>query len=44
MQPEAAEVLGVSTVTVKRRMNRGLELLSERLADLRPGTRPPNSG
>jgi RNA polymerase sigma-70 factor (ECF subfamily) len=33
---EAAELLGVSGVTVKRRLNRGLRLLTERLADLRP--------
>jgi RNA polymerase sigma-70 factor (ECF subfamily) len=33
---EAAQVLGVSAVTVKRRLNRGLQLLTERLADLRP--------
>jgi RNA polymerase sigma-70 factor (ECF subfamily) len=32
---EAAEVLGVSAVTVKRRANRGLRLLTERLSDLR---------
>jgi RNA polymerase sigma factor (sigma-70 family) len=36
-QTEAAQVLGVSTATVKRRLNRGLRLLTERLADLRPG-------
>ena len=36
-QIEAAQVLGVSTVTVKRRLNRGLRLLAEQLADLRPG-------
>ena len=35
-QAEAAQVLGVSAVTVKRRLNRGLRLLTERLADLRP--------
>src|SRR5262249_11469137 len=35
-QTEAAQVLGVSAVTVKRRLNRGLRLLTERLADLRP--------
>ncbi len=40
--PEAAQVLGVSTVTVKRRLNSGLQLLTERLADLNPGTRQPN--
>jgi RNA polymerase sigma-70 factor (ECF subfamily) len=33
---EAAEVLGVSTATVKRRLSRSLRLLTERLADLRP--------
>jgi DNA-directed RNA polymerase specialized sigma24 family protein len=33
---EAAGVLGVSPVTVKRRLNRGLRLLTEKLADLRP--------
>ena len=36
-QIEAAEVLGVSVVTVKRRLSRGLRLLAEQLADLRPG-------
>jgi RNA polymerase sigma-70 factor (ECF subfamily) len=35
-QVEAAELLGVSAVTVKRRLSRGLRLLAERLADLRP--------
>lgn len=35
-QVEAAEVLGVSVKTVKRRLDRGLRLLSERLGDLRP--------
>jgi RNA polymerase sigma-70 factor (ECF subfamily) len=33
---EAADVLGVSTKTVKRRLERGLRLLSEKLGDLRP--------
>jgi RNA polymerase sigma-70 factor (ECF subfamily) len=36
-QTEAAELLGVSAATVKRRLNRGLRLLTEKLADLRPG-------
>jgi RNA polymerase sigma-70 factor (ECF subfamily) len=36
-QAEAANVLGVSVATVKRRLNRGLRLLTERLADLRQG-------
>jgi RNA polymerase sigma-70 factor (ECF subfamily) len=40
---EAAQVLGVSPVTVKRRLNRGLRLLTEQLADLRPCDRPPDS-
>ncbi|HEV3446468.1 MAG TPA: sigma-70 family RNA polymerase sigma factor [Gemmataceae bacterium] len=36
-QTEAARVLGVAAVTVKRRLNRGLRMLTEKLADLRPG-------
>ncbi|HYO08512.1 MAG TPA: sigma-70 family RNA polymerase sigma factor [Tepidisphaeraceae bacterium] len=39
-QPEAAGVLGVSPKTVQRRLNRGLVLLSEALADLKP---PPSA-
>ncbi|HWB09751.1 MAG TPA: sigma-70 family RNA polymerase sigma factor [Pirellulales bacterium] len=35
-QTEAAQVLGVAAITVKRRLNRGLRLLTEQLADLRP--------
>ncbi len=35
-QTEAAQVLGVAAVTVKRRLNRGLRLLTDKLADLRP--------
>jgi RNA polymerase sigma-70 factor (ECF subfamily) len=35
-QVEAAEILGVSAVTVRRRINRGLRLLTEKLGDLRP--------
>ena len=35
-QAEAAQVLGVSAMTVNRRLNRGLELLAEALGDLRP--------
>ena len=42
-QAEAAQVLGVSAVTVKRRLNRGLRLLTEQLADLRPGEKPPDA-
>jgi RNA polymerase sigma-70 factor (ECF subfamily) len=37
---EAAAVLNVSLKTVQRRLNRGLVLLAERLADLRPGPPP----
>jgi DNA-directed RNA polymerase specialized sigma24 family protein len=36
-------LLGVSTVMVKRRLSRGLRLLAEQLADLRPGEDPPES-
>jgi RNA polymerase sigma-70 factor (ECF subfamily) len=35
-QAEAGEVLGVSTATVNRRLNRGLQLLLAALEDLRP--------
>jgi RNA polymerase sigma-70 factor (ECF subfamily) len=42
-QIEAAELLGVSVATVKRRLNRGLRLLADQLADLRPGESPPDS-
>jgi len=35
-QAEAAHVLGVSAMTVKRRLDRSLQLLTERLSDLRP--------
>ena len=42
-QTEAAQLLGVSAVTVKRRLNRGLRLLAEQLADLRPAEGPPDS-
>jgi RNA polymerase sigma-70 factor (ECF subfamily) len=42
-QTEAAQVLGVSAATVKRRLSRGLRLLTERLAELRPGKDPPDS-
>jgi RNA polymerase sigma-70 factor (ECF subfamily) len=35
-QTEAAELLGVATKTVKRRLDRGLRLLTEQLGDLRP--------
>jgi RNA polymerase sigma factor (sigma-70 family) len=35
-QAEAARILGVSAMTVKRRLNRGLQFLSEELSDLQP--------
>jgi RNA polymerase sigma-70 factor (ECF subfamily) len=35
-QAEAARVLGVSPMTVNRRLNHGLQLLTEALSDLRP--------
>jgi RNA polymerase sigma-70 factor (ECF subfamily) len=38
---EAAELLGVATKTVQRRLDRGLQLLTERLVDLGPGATPP---
>jgi RNA polymerase sigma-70 factor (ECF subfamily) len=40
---EAAEVLGVSALIVKRRMKRGMLLLTEQLADLCPGEKPPDA-
>src|SRR3954452_22675997 len=40
-QTAAAEVLGVSSKTVQRRLTRGLLVLSQRLADLRPVGAPP---
>jgi RNA polymerase sigma-70 factor (ECF subfamily) len=42
-QAEVAQVLGVSAVMVKRRLNRGLWLLTEQLADLRPHEKPPDA-
>ena len=42
-QAEATPLLGVSAATVKRRLNRGLRLLTEHLADLRPGEKPPDA-
>jgi RNA polymerase sigma-70 factor (ECF subfamily) len=35
-QAEAAQLLGISVATVKRRLYRGLQLLTEHLADMRP--------
>src|SRR5262245_28003912 len=40
-QAEAAQVLGVSAMTVNRRLNRSLELLTETLGDLRPDENVP---
>jgi RNA polymerase sigma-70 factor (ECF subfamily) len=40
-QSEAAQVLGVSAMTVKRRLNRGLQLLAAALSDLYPGEEAP---
>jgi RNA polymerase sigma factor (sigma-70 family) len=43
-QAEAAQVLGVSTMTVNRWLNHGLQLLAETLGDLRPDDTVPGSG
>ena len=40
---EAAELIGVASKTVQRRLDRGLRLLTERLGDLGPGDTPPGS-
>jgi len=40
-QAEAAQVLGVSAMTVNRRLNRGVQLLAEALGDLRPDEDTP---
>jgi RNA polymerase sigma-70 factor (ECF subfamily) len=40
-QADAAQVLGVSVMTVSRRLNRGLQLLTATLADLRPDEAEP---
>jgi RNA polymerase sigma-70 factor (ECF subfamily) len=37
---EAAELLGVAPKTVQRRLDRGLQLLTERLGDLGPSEGP----
>ena len=42
-QVEVARVTGVSVVTVKRRLNRGLQLLAASLEDLRPPDGEPNA-
>ena len=38
---EAAELQGVVPRTVQRRLDRGVQLLTERLGDLGPGAPPP---
>jgi RNA polymerase sigma-70 factor (ECF subfamily) len=38
--PEAAELIGVGPRTVRRRLDRGLRLLTERLGDLGPSATP----
>jgi len=40
---EVAQLLGVSAVTVRRRLSRGLRLLTEQLDDLRPSEKTPGS-
>jgi RNA polymerase sigma-70 factor (ECF subfamily) len=42
-QAEAAEVLGVATRTVQRRLDRGIRLLTEWLGDLNPDAAAPDS-
>jgi RNA polymerase sigma factor (sigma-70 family) len=42
-QVEAAELLVVRAVTVKRRLSRGVWLLTDQLAELRPGGKPPDA-
>ncbi len=40
-QAESATILGISTKTVQRRLNRSLLLLAEQLGDLQPAPRSP---
>jgi DNA-directed RNA polymerase specialized sigma24 family protein len=42
-QAEAAGLLDVSAVTVKRWLSRVLRFATEQLADLRPGEEPPDA-
>jgi len=42
-QTEAAKVLEVSVMTVNRRLNRGLQLLTATLGDLYPGNEDPTA-
>jgi RNA polymerase sigma-70 factor (ECF subfamily) len=39
--PEAVDLIGVAPKTVQQRLDRGLQLLTERLGDLGPGATPP---
>jgi RNA polymerase sigma factor (sigma-70 family) len=41
-QAEAAEILGVTIRTVRRRLNRSVLFLTQQLDDLRPGGEPPS--
>ena len=43
MLAEAAEARDVRAVTVRRRLSRGLRPLTQQLADLRPGEKPPDA-
>jgi RNA polymerase sigma-70 factor (ECF subfamily) len=40
---DAAQMLGVAPKTVKRRLDRGLRLLTEQLGDLRPDDTAPST-
>ena len=42
-QVEAAELLVVRAVSVKRRLSRSVWLLTDQLAELRPGGKPPDA-
>jgi hypothetical protein len=42
-QAEAAQVIGVSAATTKRRWSSDLRLVTEQPADLRPGEEPPDA-
>jgi DNA-directed RNA polymerase specialized sigma24 family protein len=41
-QSEAAEILGVTVRTVRRRLDRSVLFLTQQLDDLRPGGEPPS--
>jgi hypothetical protein len=42
-QPEAAQELGISAATRKRRLSCSLQLLAKQRSDLRPGEKPPDA-